>query len=109
MDIITLLILSAATWRISNLLSDTSQGGPFGLLYKLRSLVGVKYDEHSLPVVSPGSLAEGLTCVFCNSLWIGIAFAVLYCLFPVAAFYVGLPFALSAAAILIDRLETKNA
>lgn len=78
-DLLTLFILILATWRLSSLLAQ--EDGPFGILKKIRIV----------------------DCVWCWSFWWGIIFALLYRYLPDVAFWVALPFALSAGAIAWDR------
>jgi len=94
-----LILIALATWRISSLL--VHEEGPFMLLVNMRSLLGVYYDEFS-EVHGRNALAKALTCVWCTSLWVAIGFAALY--YYGIAFWVALPFALSAAAIIIERI-----
>jgi hypothetical protein len=63
----------------------------------------MRYDTDSKPYAAT-SLAKGLMCVWCSSVWIGIGFTALFSLSPVVAFTAALPFALSAVAVC---LETK--
>lgn len=78
-DLLTLIILIAATWRISSLLAQ--EAGPFGILTKIRFL----------------------DCVWCWSFWWGLAFALLYKYLPDVTFWIALPLALSAGAIAWDK------
>ena len=91
--------MALATWRVSSLL--VFEEGPFMLLVKMRSLVGVYYDELSEPQ-GKNVVARALTCVWCSSIWVALGFAVLY--YYDLAFWVALPFALSAVAIIIERI-----
>lgn len=93
-------ILTLAVWRISNLF--VNEDGPFVLFAELRRLVGVTHDFESEPIAS-NELAKLLTCVFCFSIWLGLAVAVAYYFYPVHTYWVCLPFALSAGAIAVDR------
>ena len=100
---IELLVTALATWRLSNMLADTTQRGPFGVLDWLRNRAGIAYDQNSVAIAKPGSFGEGILCVFCNSVWIGLAFAALYLASPTVCFYVALPLAFSSVAILIEE------
>lgn len=71
------------------------------LLVKMRSWVGVYYDEFSEPQ-GKNVVARALLCVWCVSIWVALGFTVLY--YFDLAYWVALPFALSAAAILIERI-----
>lgn len=86
-DLLTLLILIAATWRLSSLL--VNEEGPFGLFLKFRLLVAGATDL--------------FTCIWCLSLWIGLGFSLLYWYSPIVTFWVALPFALSGGAIAWDK------
>ena len=72
------LILALATFRISSLIAD--EDGPFGLFEWIRSKVGVKRDEKG-ESYGTNKFAVGLVCVWCNSIWIGIALMGLYIFF----------------------------
>jgi hypothetical protein len=100
---LSLLFIPLAVWRISNMLADVDQHGPFGILDKMRVASGMRYDAYSNIVAEPGSLFEGLTCIYCNSTWIGAGFAVLLLLSPEVAFYVSFAFALSTIVIIIEK------
>lgn len=94
------IILGLATWRISNLLVD--EVGPFGVLALFRHRVGIRHDEHSQPYAT-NELAELFLCVYCLSVWLGIFCAVLYYFYPVATYWLCLPFALSAVACVVSK------
>jgi len=91
------LILALATWRIANLL--TYEDGPFAAFERLRYRLGVRHDDYGRH--AKNELARGLLCLWCNSVWVGVALTVAYWLTP-ASRWLALPLALSAAAILID-------
>jgi hypothetical protein len=55
------VLLSAATWRITHLLSK--EDGPFDLIYQLRKKAGA------------GFFGNLLDCFYCLSLWIAAPFA----------------------------------
>lgn len=94
------LILTLAAWRISNLF--VNEDGPLMIFAEIRRLAGVTYNEASEPIAG-NEAAKLLTCVFCCSVWLGLAIAVAYYFYPVYTFWACLPFALSAGAIVIDR------
>lgn len=93
------IILSLATLRLANMLADVEQGGPWGMLTWFRTKAGVRYDQESKPY-GTGSWARGLLCIYCNSMWFGIAFTVGYYLVPDLTLAIAIPFAMSAVAIL---------
>lgn len=87
MDFLTLLVLILATWRISSLL--VSEDGPFKIFARFRILI-IRF-------------TEVFSCLWCASIWIGLGFTILYTRAPEVAFWIALPFALSAGAILWDK------
>lgn len=99
-DLPCLLILALATWRLSSLLA--CEDGPADILVKLRLRLGVKYDKESKPYGTNG-LAKGIICVWCSSIWIGAAWALLWYAWPQSAPWLALPFALSAGAALVEK------
>jgi hypothetical protein len=101
--ILDLLILPFAVWRISNMLADTEQSGLFNSLDWIRRKAGVKFNPDGTFYAKSGSIGDGLTCVLCNSIWLGILFALLLIVNQEVTFFVSLPFALSALAIFIQK------
>ena len=98
--LIEVLVLALATWRLASLLAH--EYGPFDVFARLRSLLGVVYNEHSLPEGS-NWLAKGVVCLWCCSVWFGLFWAGFYFVWR-SAWLVALPFALSAAAILVEKV-----
>lgn len=94
-----LVILSLSTWRISSLVAQ--EHGPFDVFGRLRDKLGVVYDLEGTPA-GTNEVSRAIICVWCNSLWIGLAWYVMYYLDPVATITVAMPFALSALAVLIE-------
>jgi len=94
-----LAILALATWRLSSLAAQ--EDGPYRLFARLRKAAGVRYDEHSIPA-GGNEFARMILCPWCSSIWFGAALAGTYLLWP-AVVWLALPFALSAAAILVHE------
>lgn len=84
------------------MLSSPDEGGPFEVVHRLRDWAGVEYDDHGNMAVEPGSLADGLICIKCNTVWLGLLFTLLYKLSPRLALFIALPFALSGVGLLIE-------
>ena len=95
------LILGLATWRISNLL--VNEDGPWDIFPKLRHLAGVRYDEHS-NAYSTTALSKLAMCVWCLSLYLAGVLTLAYWFWPNIAIPISLPFALSAMAVLVDKV-----
>lgn len=102
MDVI---FLSLACWRISKLI--TSETGPARLLERMREWAGVRvevFEDGSEEVmVSPGSLGELVTCMWCTSVWVGAAATTLYVFSPRTAVVVAMPFFFSAMTVLTEK------
>jgi hypothetical protein len=102
MTIAVLLVLALANWRISSFLYTVDYEGPWEILHRLRSLMGVTYDQLSRPV-GTNVVAQGILCPECCPIWVGIAQVAVYILSPSLAVILCLPFALGAASLLITR------
>lgn len=96
-----ILILTLATWRVSSLLA--SEAGPWDVFGRLRHRAGVRYGDDDQPY-GTNQLARGLLCVWCCSLWIGAGLTVCHYLFPAVVFWLALPFALSAGAVIVEEV-----
>ena len=99
------LILALATWRLASLLA--TEDGPFDMFLRFRLLVGVGYDGYGNPI-GLNTFAKGLSCVWCSSIWFGFFWTVLFIVFNDIAVYLSLPFALSAGAVIVERIAGGN-
>lgn len=84
------IILALAVWRISSLLTNDSERGPWDLLTEFRW----RAREYS----------GAFECVWCMSIWVAIIAAIAYWTIPLYTTWFCLPFALSAGAIIVDRI-----
>lgn len=94
------IILSLAIWRISNLLIEES--GPYAILELFRYQLGIRYNEQNVTYAT-NELAELFTCHFCLSVWLGIFVAISYYFYPTLTYWLCLPFALSALALVVNK------
>lgn len=98
--ILTIALTAVAVWRISYML--VNEDGPFDLFSNFRlwvaSKTGAIYDF----------LDSLFACIYCMSVWVGIAATILYAINPTILFYLSLPFIFSACAIFIDYRMSKN-
>lgn len=102
MGAIEFVVLGLATWRIASLV--TSEDGPFFIFKKAREIAGIVHDDNGEILVIPERFfALLLSCVWCFSVWCGIAISCLWFAYPQIAFAVSMPFAMSASAIIIHR------
>jgi len=102
MTIVEFAVLGLAAWRITRLV--LYERGPAGLFTWFRSKIGVEHNDEGEPTTYPDSeLGRLVACLDCGSVWAGLGLVGLYLLSPWVATLVALPFALSAAAIVIGR------
>jgi len=102
MDMIRLIVLALAVWRMSMMLSDVTESGPGDILHKIRARAGVCFDLNSNPY-GKNWVADGILCHKCSSIWFGAIGSLLLWLLPDLTFYVSLVFALSAVTVLLER------
>ena len=93
------VVLVLATWRLTSLL--VWEDGPFEMFARLRHLLGVRYDESSL-AYGTNRFAKGVVCPACASVWFGTLWGIAYLLWN-PTWYIALPLALSAGAIIVER------
>jgi len=94
-----LIVLALATWRVSSLL--VNEPGPFRIFIRLREWTGITHDEDDeVEMIPDGFFSDLLSCVWCTSVWVGIFWTLMY-LLDQRLVYLALPFALSAAAIIL--------
>lgn len=99
MSLLDLIALSLATWRITNLIVDDSEAGPWDSLHGLRRIIGVRYDNKNRPF-GTNELARAMTCMWCASLWIALPVMLIGHFVSPAPLY---PFALSAGALMVNK------
>ena len=102
--IIDFLVLSLATWRLSSLIATPGDDGPFDMFGKFRKLVGVRLDEKTGVYYGTNEIAKGIICIYCVSVWIGLGLGIAYLTSGSPAVYFAFPFALSGAAIIVERI-----
>lgn len=85
-DVVWLIVLGLATWRICHLI--IFEPGPFDVFGHIRG-----WAVHS------AFFSELVSCIYCLSVWVGIGVWVI-ALTPARALLV--PFALSAAAVMVQ-------
>lgn len=96
-----LLILALANWRISSLLTNEDEHGPYEILDKIRWIVGIEYHE-GFPYAT-NEIAKLFMCVWCISIWVGIIQTILMLIIPDYTTWLFLPFALSTVAVIIEE------
>lgn len=110
MSIAEVICLSLAVWRISHMV--TSEVGPARILERFRSWAGVVVDRlddgTEEVIVSPGTLADLVTCQWCATVWLGMAVSLIYAVSPRICWVTAMPFFLSAIALGYDKLLSQS-
>lgn len=109
MNPLTILVLAAATWRISSFL--VNEDGPFFVFERLRERFGIHYqyiNGKEIKVVPLNFMAQLLDCVWCASMYIGTGWTILFVTFPNLALWFALPFALSAFSVVVEEKIRRN-
>ena len=73
-----------------------------GLFEWLRGLIGVKRDDKG-DTYGTNNFSVGVTCVWCNSIWVAIALMALY-IYSKQTVWGAFPLALSTVAIVVNEL-----
>lgn len=95
-----LFILGGAVFRIASML--VYEEGPWDIFCRLRHRLGVRYDERSQPF-GLNVVGKALCCLWCTSVWVGMAGVLSVMFAPWLTMTLSLPFALSALAILLSK------
>ncbi len=98
-----LVILALAVWRLGSLI--TTERGPWHVFQFVRTkLGGIVHDGLGHVAANPATFwGELLSCQYCCTIWLGVLAAAGYYAVGVAAVWLALPFALSAAALWFNR------
>lgn len=100
-SLVHVLVLGLAAMRLSMLLAN--EDGPWDMIARLRHMAGVRYDEASQPYGTT-MVANGILCVYCSSVWIGLFFTLAWLIWPDGAIVMAMPWAISGMAIALSRL-----
>lgn len=104
-DVLYVIVLALACWRIVSLL--VNEDGPFDIFVKFRYFIGVRYDERSIPH-GKNVVAGAFSCVWCASVWVGLALAFFSPTNTGVLSYFLTAFALSAAAIIVEKMVNRG-
>jgi hypothetical protein len=112
MSLVEFIVLALATWRVVTFIHDEKWAGPFNILPKLRWALGLRHDEKSRPAVAAKPawrvpIAEMHQCIYCMSVWYGLAATVLWIAVPEIVFIVALPFAVAAAVVTVQKVVSR--
>ena len=106
-NLVDFIVIAFATYRLSVMFVHEWENGPKNILTRFRIWAGWVDPAFGEAYPEEGSLAEGLMCYFCNSIWIGTAFAIIYaCLLAAGlpAWLFFLPLAASGASVLVAEV-----
>lgn len=96
--LITLLLGSIATWRLTLMLQ--AETGPFAIFEKLRMQLSKLPDN-------TGGIRDGFNCFYCLSVWVGIFFLALLFTLPLGYFIIACTLTFSSIAIFINILKER--
>lgn len=102
MTFLNLVVFGLATWRMASLLAEES--GPFDVFMKMRKLSGIIHDPDKIVAMIPDNFfAQMISCVWCNSIYIGAFWATMLYFLPEVSPYLAFPLALSAITIICQK------
>jgi len=107
-----ILLIGLAAWRLAHML--VKEDGPFEMFSKLRKLVGIEQivvrdgDKVDVALTAKNTLAEGLLCVWCVSVWTATLLYVGTLIPPLHAPFIWFSsiLAISALAIVVQEFVT---
>ena len=102
MNIVDLLAIILATYRLSILLVD--EAGPFGICQKMRELMGITHhDDGSIACIPDNVLGQLFGCLWCMSIWVAGLSYLIWWIEPIPIWIL----AASGGVILIDNVRHK--
>ena len=96
---INFISIALATWRLSRMLYDLDEDGPFDIFHRIRVKAGVSATDHQFSASTMSGRA--ITCPYCVSWWVGMLLTVLHFIHPKLGLFVSLPLALSGIVVLM--------
>lgn len=102
---LAVLLALLATYRLTLMLN--SEAGPVDMFGRLRTRLGVVYDQYSNPQ-GTNWISEGVLCFYCLSVWVGFAVTLVLLIawlaghVEIAAFAL-MPFAISGGAVFLKN------
>lgn len=100
-----IIIALLAVYRLTQMFNN--EAGPADIFGRLRTRIGVTFDEYSNPVAS-NWLADGVLCFYCLSVWVafGVTILVIAAVLlnrPDVAQWILFPFAISGGAVFMKK------
>lgn len=84
MELLDLIIIAAATYRITNLL--VADAGPWRVFARLRECVGASADACANSVMQHGHATNVFCCQHCAGLWVAGAVLLAWFIFPAVVY-----------------------
>lgn len=98
------LVASLALWRVTALI--VKESGPFDVFYRIRERVGIHHDDNGdICEIEDRWLPKLMSCVWCLSMFLALFYAPLVWFLPEIVIPVSFPFALSAVAIGLEKIN----
>ncbi len=103
-SLLDLLVGVLAVWRASALV--TYERGPFAVFQRIREIAGVPHFDDGTPDDEnlDGELARLMACVWCFSPYLGLVWLGLWFVHRDATMFVSYVLALSAGAVIAERI-----
>ena len=96
-------VFGLATWRVASLL--VHEEGPWKVFFRLRVWAGIVHGpQGEIAMIPDRFLAGVLSCVWCCSLWVALGWSAFWLVSPVGSVWCAGVFAMSAAAIGMEKV-----
>ena len=107
MDMIEILMLGLACWRLSSLF--VNEKGPFDMFVRIRKMAGIEHTQDGIPFGWPNTFfGKLLECMWCFSVWVSAMLILAYIFLPKITMYFALWLALSTIAIVINDVMLRR-
>ncbi len=110
------IILALGIWRIANMIVDDSEDGPYDILHWIRFVLGERgVSPDRKYIFEQGAeldflwnlhyqVYRSMTCIWCATFWFSLIFGMVFLIIPSTALVILFPFALSGAALIVNRI-----
>lgn len=98
---VELFVLGFGTWRLTSII--VNEDGPFFIFARFRHWIGIRSTETNVKF-GTNVIAEGLSCIWCSSVWFGFLSLLFYTWNPSITLIVYTGLTLSTLAIMIEEV-----
>jgi len=114
------IIMALGIWRLAHMIVDDSEDGPYDVLHLVRFILGERgASPDRRYIFEPGTpldfwwnlhyqLYRSMSCIWCATFWFSLFFGLLFLFVPEIVLIVLFPFALSGAALFINKQIKKE-